>query len=188
VLATLMAGGGEAAAALCWEQCVSATHMTDEGVAFRLLVHSGSPRRQEAITRFYDRWQQEALVVDQWFGAQASAPRAGVVEDVIALLEHPAFELTNPNKVRALVGTFAGANPQGFHREDGAGYRFLADRVIALNRVNPQMASRMVSPLTRWRRVVEPLAGRMRAELQRVAAEPLSPDVFELVSKALADA
>jgi aminopeptidase N len=186
-LATLMAVGGEEAVRLCWDQFVTATHMTDEAVAFRLLVHSASPRRTEAIDRFYARWQQESLVIDQWFGAQATAPRASVVEEVAALLDHPAFELTNPNKVRALVGTFASVNPQGFHREDGAGYRFLADRVIALNQINPQMASRMVSPLTRWRRVVEPLAGRMRGELQRVASEPLSPDVFELVSKALSN-
>lgn len=173
--------------AIASAQYESATHMTDQAAALRAVAHSGHPQRSDVLERFYGQWKQEALVVDQWFSVQASAPGAGVLEDVKRLMSHPAFEFTNPNKVRALIGAYANGNPAGFHREDGEGYQFLADQVIALNAINPQIASRMVVPLTRWRRFEAPFGEKMRAALERISRQPLSPDVFEQVNKSLQD-
>ncbi len=172
---------------LAQAQFDGAGHMTDQAAALRAIAHSGHPQRADVLERFYAQWQQEALVVDQWFNAQATAPGAGVLDHVKQLMSHPAFEFTNPNKVRALIGAYANGNPSGFHREDGAGYQFLADQVIALNAINPQIASRMVVPLTRWRRFEAPFGEQMKAALVRVSTQPLSPDVFEQVNKSLQD-
>ena len=124
-------------------------------------------------------------MINQWLAVQAAMPDSGVLERVERLLQHPDFDLRNPNKVRSLVGTFAGQNPVNFHRADGEGYRFLADRVAELNAINPQIAARLLTPLTKWRYY----RGRgelMRAQLERLAAiDALSPDVYEVVSKSL---
>ena len=102
-------------------------------------------------------------------------------------MQHPAFTLKNPNKVRALIGAFANQNLVNFHRADGAGYRFLADQVIVLNKLNPQIASRLLAPLTRWRKYDVSRQGLMKTELERILASgELSSDVYEVVSKSLA--
>ncbi len=113
------------------------------------------------------------------------APQSDTLQRVEKLLQHDAFEITNPNKVRALIGSFCNANAVNFHRADGEGYRFLADRIIELNRINPQIASRMATLLTRWANYDAGRAERIRDQLQRIKAEPLSPDVYEVVTKAL---
>lgn len=184
----LMALDNNAVHAIALAHYNSATHMTDQLAALRAIAHCNHPHRQSVLERFYQQWQGEALVVDQWFGVQASSPADSVLQDVAGLLSHPAFEITNPNKVRALIGAFANGNPAGFHRQDGSGYAFLAEQVITLNAINPQIASRMVIPLTRWRRYEAPFGDHMRAALQRIAAQPLSPDVFEHVNKSLQEA
>lgn len=181
----LMALENAAVYALALAQFDNATHMTDQGAALRVIAHSQHPQRAAVLERFYQQWRHEALVVDQWFSVQATAPRVDILQEVTRLLAHPAFELTNPNKVRALVGAFASGNPAGFHQADGSGYQFLADQVIALNAINPQIASRMVIALTRWRRFDAPFGEQMRTALQRVSQQPLSPDVFEHVNKSL---
>jgi len=102
-------------------------------------------------------------------------------------MQHPAFTLKNPNKVRALIGAFAGQNHVNFHRADGAGYSFLADQVIVLDKLNPQIAARQLSPLTRWRKYDAARQQQMKSELERILASgELSPDVYEVVSKTLA--
>lgn len=170
---------------LCLQQYQNATNMTEQLAAFRGLVHSNRQEKQDVIADFYQRWQREALVVDQWFAVQATAPQADTLNRVESLLQHDAFEITNPNKVRALVGSFCNGNPVNFHRADGEGYRFLADRIIQLNGLNPQVASRMATLMTRWRNYDEQRAGHIRTQLQRIKQQPLSPDVFEVVTKAL---
>lgn len=171
--------------ACCLRQYEQAANMTEQLAALRALAHSGRPEKAAVIEDFYRRWQHEALVVDQWFTAQAVAPQADTLARVEALLQHPAFELTNPNKVRALIGAFCTANPVNFHRADGEGYCFLADRIIALNGLNPQVASRMATLLTRWANYDAVRARQICRQLRRIRAEPLSPDVYEVVSKAL---
>ena len=184
-LSYLMALQDDEVTELCIRQYREANNMTEQLAAFRSLVHSDRPEKDGIIADFYQRWQQEALVVDQWFSVQATAPMADTLDRVEALLQHEAFELTNPNKVRALIGAFCNANPVNFHRADGGGYRFLADRIIDLNTLNPQIASRMAVLLSRWRNYDDIRAANIRIELQRIKAEPLSPDVYEVVTKAL---
>ena len=124
-------------------------------------------------------------IAARYLAVQAARPDSGVLERVERLLQHPDFDLRNPNKVRSLVGTFAGQNPVNFHRADGAGYRFLTDVVIELDAMNPQIAARLLAPLTKWRNY-RGRAELMKAELERLAGQgDLSPDVFEVVTKSL---
>jgi aminopeptidase N len=125
-------------------------------------------------------------VVNQWFMAQATCSVQGTLERVKQLMEHPAFDVKNPNKVRALIGAFCGQNAVNFHQIDGAGYRFLADQIITLNKLNPQIAARLVVPLSKWKKYIASSADLMKTELERIMAQPnLSKDVFEQVSKSL---
>jgi aminopeptidase N len=125
-------------------------------------------------------------VIDKWFGLQAAAQRADTLDQVRRLADHPDFTLGNPNRARALIGSFA-MNQWAFHREGGDGYRFVSDNIIAIDKLNPQVAARLVPPLGRWRRFAEDRAGLMRAELERILKAPgLSKDVYEQASKSLA--
>lgn len=184
-LSYLMSLGSHQAYAASLLQYQSATHMTDQIAALRAVAHSDHPQRETVLNQFYQQWHHEALVVDQWFNVQATAPRSNILQELAHLRSHPAFEITSPNKVRALIGAFAMANSAGFHQENGAGYAFLAEQVIALNDINPQVAARMVVALTRWRRYSSPFREHMRSALQRVSEHSLSPDVFEQVNKSL---
>jgi aminopeptidase N len=185
-LAYLLAGGGEASRELCLAQFRAAANMTDTIAALGLLAESNLPERSTALADFYQRWRDDALVVDKWFALQATAQRPDALEVVNALLQHEAFTLANPNRVRSLIGAFAQANPTGFHRADGAGYAFVADHVLVLDRRNPQVASRLAQPLCRWRRYDAQRQEHMRAQLERIlGAEGLSRDVYEIASKSL---
>jgi aminopeptidase N len=176
-------GGFELAAA----QLQESDNMTDTLAALQGLVHARAPGAAAALEDFEARWRDDALVMDKWFVLQATVPETDTVEQVRRLLEHPAFSITNPNKVRSLVGAFAMMNPVGFHVADGAGYRLHADQVIALNRLNPQVAARMASAFNAWYRYDEARRGLMQAELRRIAGiDGLSPDVAEIVNNALA--
>jgi aminopeptidase N len=180
-------GDGEALA-LCARQARESQTMTEVQGALTALCETDAPERAAALDAFYARWKDEPLVVDKWFAVQAMAPRADALDTVERLMRHPAFSIRNPNKVRALIGAFAAGNPVGFHRADGAGHRFLADRVIELNALNPQVAARMLGAMTRWRRYDAKRAASMRRALERVAAAPgLSKDVYEIASKSLAE-
>lgn len=185
-LGYLMAVADEKAQHYAQQQFNSAHNMTDELGALRLLVHSPSVDAQAHLASFYSKWQHEALVIDQWFACQATAPVSNALDQVKQLMQHSAFEMTNPNRVRALIANFCNGNPAQFHRADGLGYQFLADIVIALNKLNPQIASRMLSALTRWKKYDAQRQQLQRDALTRIRAqEGLSPDVFEVVSKSL---
>lgn len=178
------------AVAIAREQYENATNMTDSSAALALLVHSDREQAKqpaaEMLAGFYQKWQKEPLVVNQWFTLQATAPQAGAVERVRELMKHPAFDIKNPNKVRSLIGAFCTNNHIHFHRADGAGYQLLADVVLELNALNPQIAARLLAPLTKWKRQVASRQHLMREQLSRILAEPkLSKDVYEVVSKSL---
>ncbi len=185
-LAYLLAGGGAAGRDSCVAQFRGADNMTDVVAALGLLAESDLPERNEALAGFYARWRDDALVVDKWFALQAMAQRPDAIDQVTALLGHEAFTLANPNRVRALIGAFAQANPTGFHRADGAGYAVVADHVLLLDPRNPQVAARLAQPFGRWRRHDLARQALMRSQLERIlATECLSRDVYEIASKSL---
>lgn len=165
----------------------SADNMTDQMAALVAVVNSGvSAQAEQLLGDFYQQWSQDALVVNQWLSVQAGSAELGRVEFIQQLLAHPAFDWRNPNKVRSVLGAFANQALCHFHREDGAGYRLLADAVLRLNDSNPQIAARLLTPLTKWRRLVPELSELMKAELQRIMQhDALSKDVYEVVSKSL---
>ncbi|MDW7747223.1 aminopeptidase N [Halomonas sp.] len=186
-LSYLMAIEDETGLELAREQFEADHNMTDVRHALTLLVHSSrGDIADPALKAFGETWAHDPLVMDQWFAIQVTRPQPDVLDRVTFLMQHPAFSLKNPNKVRALIGTFANQNPVNFHRADGAGYRLLADTVIELNRLNPEIAARLVTPLTRWARFDEARQELMKGELERIRAEELSPNVYEVVEKALA--
>ncbi len=161
-------------------------NMTDMLAGLRALVFEASPLAEAALSSFEQRWRNDALVMDKWFAIQAARPSADTVDELEPLMEHPAFSMTNPNKVRAVVGVFAAGNPTGFHAANGRGYRFVADQVIALDRLNPQVAARLVSTFNSWRRYDEARQAMMSEQLNRILGQSsLSPDVSEIVTNAL---
>jgi aminopeptidase N len=171
----------------CLQQFHQATNMTDTIAALSGLADTESPAREEALQDFYQKWRDEPLVVDKWFSIQALSSRTDTLEIVKTLSQHPAFKLTNPNKVRALIGAFCQGNPVRFHAASGEGYRFLGDYVLKLDPLNPQIAARLVSAFSLWRRYDEGRQTLMKGQLQRIAATPkLSKDIYEIVSKSLA--
>ncbi len=185
-LGYIVASGAEDGPALAFAQYESAHNMTERQGALAMLASIECAERQTALDDFYARYGKDALVLDKWFQTQALAFHPDTVNIVAQLGQHPDFTLSNPNRVRAVYGAF-GANQWAFHSGDGAGYRLMADLILALDPINPQTAARMVPPLGRHRRFAEPRAGRMRAELERILAQPgLSKDVTEQVSKSLA--
>jgi aminopeptidase N len=187
-LSYLMLTGKPEVLAAAIEQFDSADNMTERLTALAVLVNSPfEDEKAKALAVFAENFKDNALVMDQWFSVQAGSTLPGGLARVKALMQHPAFTLKNPNKVRALIGAFAGQNLINFHAADGSGYRFLADLVIELNGFNPQIASRQLAPLTRWRKYDSARQALMKGELERIRASgQLSPDVYEVVSKSLA--
>lgn len=187
-LSYLMQSGKAEVLAACQEQYKDCDNMTERLTALAVLVNSSFEKEKaEALAMFADYFKDDPLVMDQWFSVQAGCTLPGGLERVQALMSHPAFTLKNPNKIRALIGAFANQNAVNFHRADGAGYRFLADQIITLNALNPQIASRLLTPLTRWRKYAPARQALMKAELERILASgELSSDVYEVVSKSLA--
>ncbi len=166
----------------------AALNMTDAMGGLSALMLGGGTAYEDALAHFYARWEGEPLVIDKWFAVQARDPDESVLGRVLGLTAHPAFDPRTPNRLRALVSTFATANPARFHDPSGAGYRFLADQILAVDGFNPMVAARLVDSLGGWRRYRDDLGQLMRAELQRIAATPgLSKNVFELASRALSE-
>jgi aminopeptidase N len=169
----------------------AATNMTDAMGGLNALMQmsttpDGAAAFDQAVAAFYERWKDEPLVVDKWFALQARSSAPDALAQVEALTRHPAFEARNPNRLRALVASFASGNPSRFHDPSGAGYRFLADRILETDGFNPMIAARLLEPLGGWRRYRDDLAGKMRNELARIAGTPgLSKNVLELAEKAL---
>lgn len=187
----LAAAGNAEGLARAQSRYETATDMTVRFGALAALAQSASPARETALAAFHARYRDDALVLDKWFALQAGAwrweaPAAPTLERVRALMADPAFSLSNPNKVYALLGTFFRANPGEFHAADGSGHAFWAEQVIALDARNPQVASRMARALENWRRFTPALQASIRPRLEQVlAVEHLSADVAEVVGKAL---
>ncbi|MBN4053581.1 aminopeptidase N [Haliea sp. AH-315-K21] len=174
----------------CFRQYQQADNMTDQSAALRALL-SGTGTQAEALknqafTGFYIKWKHEPLVIEQWLSMQAGVSIKDNLAEVIKLTEHESFDIKNPNKVRSVIGAFCHQNLVGFHHESGSGYKFLADNVITLNELNPQIASRLLTPLTRWRKQQPQRQVLMQAQLKRILElDNLSKDVYEVVSKSL---
>ncbi len=174
--------------AQCVEQFDGADNMTEVMAALSALANCDCPERDRALAVFYENWRDESLVVDKWFAVQARSRLPGTLERVKELMAHPAFDSKNPNKVRALVGTFCYGNHAHFHAGDGSGYAFTADQVTAFDASNAQMAARLARAFDRWRKFDGAHQKHARAALERIrATEGLSTDTFEVVSNALAD-
>ena len=190
-LAYWVDGGDADAVAAAQSQFARADNMTDRAGALQALMRAGGEPRERALAEFEKAFANEPLVLDKWFSMQAAMHRRPgdppVLERVRALAGHPAFSLRNPNRVRALVGSFCHGNLAEFHAADGSGYAWWADRVLELDPLNPQVAARMARALDRWRKFGPERQAAMRAALDRVAAaDHLSRDVREIVTKALA--
>lgn len=177
---------------LAGAQYDAANNMTDRAAALSALLTAATAgdgrRAQEALEDFYRRFEKEPLVIDKWFALQATqrgSAQRPVIDIVRALMSHPAFNLKNPNRARSLIFSFCAANPAQFHAEDGSGYAFWADQVIALDALNPQVAARLARSLELWRRFTPALREKMRGALEKVAAQVKSRDVREIVEKAL---
>jgi aminopeptidase N len=184
-LGYIAANGGDEAAALAFSQFEAADNMTDRQGALTTLVNSNSDRRIAALDIFYNRYSDNGLVLDKWFSTQALSSRDDTLASVKELAGHRDFTLANPNRARSLVGAFS-VNQRAFNAASGEGYRFVADQLIALDKLNPQTAAKLIPPLGRWRRFDEARGALMRAELERIVETPgLSKDMFEQASKSL---
>ena len=176
----------DAGESLTAAQLKSSDNMTDTLAAIKGLVMMNSALAEKALSDFENKWKSDALVMDKWFTMQAIKPGSDTVNKVRKLMQHPAFSIQNPNKVRSLIGVFSMLNPTGFHAADGSGYSFHAGRVIELDGLNPQIAARMASAFNRWKRYDEDRKRLMKEQLQRIAAvENLSGDVSEIINNAL---
>lgn len=190
-LAYLVLLGDEKHIKACEQQYLTSNNMTDVMTALSQLVNADTASAQQiaekSLANFYERWKDESLVVNQWLTAQATCSLPNTLARVKALESHSAYDSKNPNKIRALISSFCNNNAINFHDKAGEGYQFLADKIILLNSQNPQIASRLLTPLTKWKKYNAARQALMKAQLERIMAEPhLSKDVFEVVSKSLA--
>lgn len=189
-LAYLMLLNDEKIIRACEQQYLSANNMTDVMAALTQLVNAeadlAKSLSENALAHFYEKWQDESLVVNQWLTVQATCSLPNTLVRVKALELHNAYDSKNPNKIRALISSFCNNNAINFHDAEGEGYKFLADKIIVLNTQNPQIASRLLTPLTKWKKYGPARQALIKAQLERIMAEPdLSKDVFEVVSKSL---
>ena len=185
LLGFLIAADENVGVGLCEAQYAKRHNMTDVMAAMSLLADTGSPVAKTVLDDFERRWNSDPLVMDKWFAVQATSSQPDTLDRVRALMAHAAFSMNNPNKVRALIGAFANANPLRFHAADGNGYRFLGEQVLTLDEKNPQIAARLLRAISRWRRYDEPRQALMRGVLEQVAAVKVSKDVYEIASKSL---
>jgi aminopeptidase N len=185
-LGWLVTAGSDAAMAVAEARYHAATTMTDRMGALMALVNTDHPGRARGLADFHQRFAGNNDVIDKWFSVQALANRPDTLAQVQALLDHPDFTLSNPNRLRSLIGAFA-ANQRWFHDASGAGYVLLTDQLLAVDRINPQSAARLAVPLGRWRRFDAGRAALMKGQLERIVALPgASKDVLEMASRALA--
>jgi aminopeptidase N len=173
--------------ALCIGQFDTADNMTDSMAALSALVNAEGGGREHALQKFYDKWKDEPLVLDKWFAVQATSRRPDTLATVKRLMQHPAFTLTNPNRVRSVVSSFCHGNQVRFHAADGSGYAFAAEQTIAIDALNPQVAARLARSFDRWRKFDAARQAHARAALERIRdTAGLSKDTFEVVTRALA--
>lgn len=183
-----LAFGDEALAVkLVSQQYHHADNMTDVLAALSAAVAAQLPCRDALMQEYDDKWHQDGLVMDKWFVLQSTSPAENVLETVRGLLNHRSFTLSNPNRIRSLIGAFASSNPAAFHAEDGSGYAFMVEMLTELNSRNPQVASRLIEPLIRLKRYDEKRQTLMRSALEQLKNLPdLSGDLYEKIVKALA--
>jgi aminopeptidase N len=187
-MALLATSGSPSSLSRAAEQFDRADNMTDAEAALYALSDHAGPERERCLSAFYERWSAEPLVVDKWFTVQALSRHADTLDRMESLVQHSAFSLKNPNRVRALVGAFAAGNPVRFHDPSGRGYALLERIVLELDGSNPQVASRMVSNFNSWRRFEPNRRSQMEDALERIRQRARSKDVTEIVDKALAPA
>jgi aminopeptidase N len=182
-----MASGEQSIIKRAQSQFQDASNMTDQFAALSTLVNSGDKIAAEsALASFYQQWQNDAQVMEQWFAVQSGSASFADLAHIEALTKHKDFDVLNPNKLRSVVSVFAAQNYRHFHAEDGSAYAFLADKIILLDDQNPQIASRLMTPLTRWRKYNKTRQDLMIAQLQRIQGKQnLSKDVREVVEKSL---
>ncbi len=172
---------------ICVEQFKNSNNMTDVIAALSLLVNHDNEYRENCLASFYEQWQHDALVIDKWFAIQATSRLPATLERVKSLMNHSAFTIKNPNKVRALIGRFCLGNIAQFHNSDGSGYQFLAEQVLSLDKLNPQIAARLIQGFSQWRNYNDNRQQMMKQNLDKIISEDgLSKDVYEIVSKTLA--
>lgn len=179
-------GGDQDSISRCYEQYQRHRNMTDVIAALSCLSHLEDQRNVTAFDDFYGRWQNDSLIIDKWFTLQACSTRDTTLSEVKNLMRHPAFSIDNPNKVRSLVGAFCNMNHARFHEQNGAGYRFLANQILKVDRRNPQIAARLVTPLTTYRQYTQKLKVQMEEQLQFILLQKnISRDVYEIVKKSV---
>nr|WP_321404056.1 DUF3458 domain-containing protein [uncultured Desulfobacter sp.] len=172
--------------ALVQKQFETAGNMTDEFAAFKILSHMNPDMRDKASRVFYDKWQARTLVIDKWFSVQAQSQLDDTLDQVKNLIGHKDFTMANPNKVRALIFAFAMTNPMHFHRADGQGYEFVAERILTLDKLNHQTAARLCACFNLWKRYDENRQAMMKKQLENMAGQKdLSRNLYEIVSRAL---
>ena len=171
----------------CRRQLETADNMTDALAALACFANADVEEREERLAWFEDKWQDDPLVLDKWFALQATSRLPGTLERVRGLVRHRRFDIRNPNRIRALIGSFCHFNQRRFHDASGAGYRFLSEHVLAIDAFNPQSAARLLGAASRWRRLDANRGALLRTELERIAAAPkLSKDCYEVARKFLA--
>jgi aminopeptidase N len=186
-LSYLIASGDPMQIQRCLRQMKQADNMTDLLAGLRLMVDHVGPERDHALRAFYEQWKHDRQVVDKWLAVQAASKLPDTLIRVKGLMKHEAFSIKNPNNVRALIGMFCRNNPLHFHAKDGSGYQFLAQQILVLDKLNPQVAARMLGALNSWKRYDADRQAKMKQALETIAAEKdLSADVYEIVTKYLA--
>ncbi|MEN8143043.1 MAG: aminopeptidase N C-terminal domain-containing protein, partial [Thermodesulfobacteriota bacterium] len=173
---------------LCFRQFQAADNMSDEISSLQTMVHAGAPQADEALALFEEKWRNDPLVMDKWLAVQATAPLPTTLERVKKLMDHSAFDLKNPNRVRSLLGAFSQGNPVAFNCPSGEAYGFMAGQILELDKANPQIAARMAGCFSRWHRFPEKNRALQEKQLERIKGSgSLSKDLFEVVSKTLGD-
>ena len=184
----LVATGDPMQVQRCLKQMKQSDNMTDTMSGLTILVDQQGPEREHAIRAFYEQWKHDRQVVDKWLAVQAQSSLKDTLLRVKGLMSHPAFNITNPNNVRSLIGQFCRNNAINFHAIDGSGYQFLVEQILILDKLNPQIASRQLGAFNSWQQYDKKRQGMMKAALEKIAKQTdLSADVYEIVTKYLAD-
>ncbi|MDH5353992.1 MAG: aminopeptidase N [Gammaproteobacteria bacterium] len=172
---------------LCLNQYESADNMTDQIACLLPVVHYPIDIRDQIVEGFYQQWRDTALVIDKWFSAQGASYADNSLQSIIPLFQHEAYSISNPNRARSLLGALIG-NSSAFHQADGAGYEFVADRIIELDAINPQVAARMANAFVHWRKLIPVQGELMKKQIERmVETGQLSNDLQELLTTSLQD-
>jgi len=186
-LSYLVYTGKEKYLKVAYQQLIECDNMTDAIAALSALINQDSKERNQSLNEFYEKWKDQPLVINKWLALQASSTLPSTLDEVKQLLKHPAFNIRNPNNVYALIGAF-GMNVVRFHDAGGDGYQFVIDQVLAIDPANPQVAARMLQPLTQWRKMDKKRQALMKEQLGRIVATPkVSKDIYEIAVKSLAE-